>query len=342
MSNEKFSQLPTVTLAKLTDVFAAVQDGVSVKETLAQLVALITSGDFTLADGEFISGSPSGGFAGALLMYSNTAANGALRIHSTDSPANFSMQITNAPFGQPCTITIPDPVNNNANFILSNFSGAQHVTSGSFQVDAGTLISGLPTASTAGRLVLYSPTATSGSLDFLAADNAGNFDIRFTNASFGQAAVITIPDPGVSAANMALEVDGTFTPVFTCATPGDLSVSYANQTGVYTKIGNQVTVNVRCQFTPTFSTASGEIRFSGLPFSVSAVNSIGWSGAISSMTGGFSWPASTSNIAILAAAGGAFCNVQASGSAVNTSALQMSGLTTGVQYQIVFTVTYRI
>lgn len=61
--------------------------------------------------------------------------------------------------------------------------------------------------------------------------------------------------------------EGTWTPVLTCDTVGDLSVSYTSQLGFYTKIGRLVTVNFFIT-APTFThtTAAGNVRVSGLPF----------------------------------------------------------------------------
>lgn len=64
--------------------------------------------------------------------------------------------------------------------------------------------------------------------------------------------------------------DGTFTPAFSFDTPGDLSVTYGAQTGRYTRIGRLVYINYIMTFTPTFTTASGTARFTGLPFTVNA------------------------------------------------------------------------
>lgn len=65
--------------------------------------------------------------------------------------------------------------------------------------------------------------------------------------------------------------EGTWTPAFTAATVGNLSVSYSFQNGVYTKIGNLVTVTgfvVTSAFTHT--TASGVAQITGLPFTAIA------------------------------------------------------------------------
>lgn len=61
--------------------------------------------------------------------------------------------------------------------------------------------------------------------------------------------------------------EGTFTPVLTFATPGNLSISYTTQLGSYTKIGRLVTATfniVSSSFTHT--TASGAVLITGMPF----------------------------------------------------------------------------
>jgi hypothetical protein len=73
--------------------------------------------------------------------------------------------------------------------------------------------------------------------------------------------------------------EGTFTPTLTYATPGTLSVSYnAGQTGgKYTKIGRQVTIELKLVLTAfTKGTASGNLLIGGLPFtSASSTASLG-------------------------------------------------------------------
>lgn len=61
--------------------------------------------------------------------------------------------------------------------------------------------------------------------------------------------------------------EGTWTPVFTFPTPGNLSISYATQQGSYVKVGSLVSLQfeiVSSAFTHT--TASGAISITGLPF----------------------------------------------------------------------------
>lgn len=61
--------------------------------------------------------------------------------------------------------------------------------------------------------------------------------------------------------------EGTFTPTLTFDTPGNLAITYTVRTGNYTKIGRMV--NFACRILTssfTHSTASGNLRITGLPF----------------------------------------------------------------------------
>jgi hypothetical protein len=61
--------------------------------------------------------------------------------------------------------------------------------------------------------------------------------------------------------------EGTWTPVITFVTPGNVSVVYSLRSGNYTKIGN--TVNIHCLLstsTFTHTTASGNFEITGIPF----------------------------------------------------------------------------
>jgi hypothetical protein len=87
---------------------------------------------------------------------------------------------------------------------------------------------------------------------------------------------ITFPATAVPSANANTLDDyeeGTFTPTLTFQTPGDLSITYAQQLGTYTKVGRLVTVTwsvVSSAFTHT--TASGAVLISGVPFACNATN----------------------------------------------------------------------
>lgn len=73
--------------------------------------------------------------------------------------------------------------------------------------------------------------------------------------------------------------EGTWTPVLTFTTPGDLSVAYGTQEGTYTKKGREVTVHfVIITSTFTHTTASGSLRITGLPFTA-GTGVTGWAGS---------------------------------------------------------------
>lgn len=63
-------------------------------------------------------------------------------------------------------------------------------------INAGNLQAGL--SGTAGYLASFPATSARGSLRLVAANNAGDTVTQITNASFAQASVLTIPDPGAT------------------------------------------------------------------------------------------------------------------------------------------------
>ena len=86
--------------------------------------------------------------------------------------------------------------------------------------------------------------------------------------------------------------EANFTPAITFATPGDLSVSYSVQQGRYYKVGKLVHFELSLTFTPTYTTASGEFRVTGLPVA-GANDSIDNALGVGTINTGFTWPAST-------------------------------------------------
>lgn len=75
--------------------------------------------------------------------------------------------------------------------------------------------------------------------------------------------------------------EGTFTPVLSFVTPGDLSVAYSTQRGRYTRMGNLVHVTVEIvTSTFTHTTAASGLVITGLPFAIDNSNtSDRWVGA---------------------------------------------------------------
>jgi hypothetical protein len=73
-------------------------------------------------------------------------------------------------------------------------------------------------------------------------------------------------------APLMVQERGLWMPSITFATPGDLAVSYGTRLGEYVRYGDLVSANFTVATTAfTYSTASGELRVTGLPFPVSGV-----------------------------------------------------------------------
>lgn len=60
--------------------------------------------------------------------------------------------------------------------------------------------------------------------------------------------------------------EGTWTPEATFTTPGDVSMVYGTRSGRYIKIGKLVFLKGVITITPTYTTAAGELRVTGFPF----------------------------------------------------------------------------
>lgn len=87
--------------------------------------------------------------------------------------------------------------------------------------------------------------------------------------SNGQIAFPATQVPSANANTLDDYEEGTWTPVLTFDTPGNLSITYSIQLGGYTKIGNRVFISydvVTSTFTHT--TANGSSRITGLPFAI--------------------------------------------------------------------------
>ena len=97
------------------------------------------------------------------------------------------------------------------------------------------------------------------------------------------------PASGLSAAI------GTWTPVFTFATPGNLSVVYNNRNGYVQQIGNVFIFTFLLDITPTFTTSSGNASITGLTASAHNSTNNNYYGALS-MAGTFTFPTLTTSI----------------------------------------------
>ncbi len=88
--------------------------------------------------------------------------------------------------------------------VIGAATGTSLVTSGGITASQGRLTAGANTGGYSGDLVLYPTTAAKGYVRFIATDNSVDEGITISNAAYGQATALTIPDPGAASANFLL------------------------------------------------------------------------------------------------------------------------------------------
>ena len=132
--------------------------------------------------------------------------------------------------------------------------------------------------------------------------------------------------------------EGTFTLTISSATVGDLSVVYGTRVAQYRRIGNIVAVTCRVDFTPTYTTASGNFSLEGFPFAASAAE-----GAFSIRTlSSFSWGGSKTMLTIGIGASSTFARLTGLQSAGAGSILAIGNFPTGVAQAFYFAGTYTL
>lgn len=161
-------------------------------------------------------------------------------------------------------------------------------------------------------------------------DSASAVEVRSGYLFDVQGGQIKFPATQVASSNANTLDDyeeGSWTPVVTFSTAGDLSVVYSAQAGRYVKVGKYVTVRAAITTTTfTHTTAAGECRITGLPFtSDSALTSVG------SMTNGnnFTFPASRTYVQFEVAPGVSYGRPIAAGSGTSRSVLTPTEMASG-------------
>lgn len=164
----------------------------------------------------------------------------------------------------------------------------------------------------------------------------------FTGAKYDS--VIRINDTtnsGATAYNtFPVETTGTWTPVLTCATPGNLAVTHSNQVGTYTRQGNLVSASfVITTSAFTHTTASGNLQLTGLPFAGDPVANHTSYGALvfSGIT-----KAGATNIVSRVLPATSYVSLAASGSGIANSSVTIADLPTGGAILLQGTITYSI
>lgn len=130
-----------------------------------------------------------------------------------------------------------------------------------------------------------------------------------TPSSANFAALLT--DESGTAGVVPFQTVDTWTPTITTATVGNLSISYTAQTGTIIIIGGFALVRCQINFTPTYTTASGEVRIDGMP----VASSSSWTGLFQTQGVGFAFPSGSSYILPLTNAGSTYFRMRGFGTA---------------------------
>jgi len=209
---------------------------------------------------------------------------------------------------------------------------------------SGTLTSctGLPISTGVSGLgsgmATFLATPSSANLASTVTDETGSGALVFATSptlvtpTLGAASATSINFGGSTLSNYVSNT--SWTPTFTFGTPGNLSVSYATQTGIYTRIGSMVFYSFTLTCTPTFTTSSGLLTIGGLPITVggtvNGVNQINLSSAGFTYGAGKTSPLSaplvgTSTLILGAQGNNAAVNLFDNTSVVSGVAITMTG-----------------
>jgi len=166
------------------------------------------------------------------------------------------------------------------------------------------------------------------------------YDYDYVDMPLGQLKFPATANPSSDANTLDDYEEGTFSPVLTFSTPGDLSVTYSIQFGKYTKIGNKVTVEwaiITSTFTHT--TASGSLLITGMPFAIAAsttsigtitpsgINKVGYTQVQTRLGGG---------------GGTTGLDLMATGMGVGVSAVAVADAVTGASINFRGTISYLV
>ena len=122
--------------------------------------------------------------------------------------------------------------------------------------------------------------------------------------------------------------EGTFTPTITFSTPGNLAVTYTEQTGKYTKVGDLVYLSLRLWTSAfTHTTAAGTLRIGGLPFTPAGTNYY-WLNLVTDGTG-YTWPATTTQVKARTTAGATYLILKGLGPDPGTDSFTVTEMATG-------------
>lgn len=148
----------------------------------------------------------------------------------------------------------------------------------------GFILTGLGAGAATGNSLRYEQVFTTGNVTLL-----GTLQAPTTvgvGAATPAASGAGVTFPGTQSASTDVNTlddyeEGTWTPVLTFTTAGDLNVAYTTQVASYTKIGRVVTVEFNIvTSTFTHTTASGNCRVTGLPFTSANTTGLNYFGGM--------------------------------------------------------------
>jgi len=132
----------------------------------------------------------------------------------------------------------------------------------------------------------------------------------------------------------------SFTPTFTFATPGDLSVVYTIQAGSYQRIGNLIFIAFRMDFTPTFTTSSNEAEIVNFPFISNAAS--GNYSTAQFFGAGITYPAGRTALIMSMSPGDDGVGIEALGSGVSAVSVLPANMASGVAVSWRGSITYMV
>lgn len=130
----------------------------------------------------------------------------------------------------------------------------------------------------------------------------------------------------------------TFSPEITFETPGDLLVTYNSVQASYIEdsVNNLIHMTAYIAFTPTFTTASGQVRITNFPQTAATGNFT----LPISLAQSFTFPTNTSMLAATIAGGNNYATIVASGSIYAAANVTANELVSGGNYFLVFSGSY--
>jgi hypothetical protein len=175
----------------------------------------------------------------------------------------------------------------------------------------------------------------SGALYLGAGATGANIDGNL-GYNFGQVSFPATQNASSDANTLDDYEENTWTPTVSFDTPGDLSVAYSVQSGIYTKIGRLVNVSFQIvTSTFTHTTASGNLKIGGLPFASShiVVGALQWGGITK---------ASVTDLSCYFPNGVTYCNVTDCGSALAPGLIAAADMPTGGTVRLRGSITYMV